>query len=154
MKIKEVFTEGFWAGVASGLTGMDYINKGGNFETSVDQLSDDDFKKVFAMSKQQFLNLDRKIQGKLLQQAAKKLNLGRTVAEPEVDQEPTQQPTVDQSDILDNIKVASAEPLIYQFNKTQYHLNSRGNWAKFPGEKEVSGTVAALLNKAADRDGY
>lgn len=137
MKIKEVFTEGFWAGVASGLTGMDYINKGGNFETSVDELSDDDFKKVFAMSKQQFSNLDRKIQGKLLQQAAEKLNI-----------------TVDQSDILDNIKVASAEPLIYQFNKTQYHLNSRGNWAKFPGEKEVSGTVAALLNKAADRDGY
>lgn len=91
MKIKEVFTEGFWAGVASGLTGMDYINKGGNFETSVDQLSDDDFKKVFAMSKQQFVNLDRKIQGKLLQQAAEKLNLGRTVVEPEVDQEPTQQ---------------------------------------------------------------
>ena len=91
MKIKEVFTEGFWAGVASGLTGMDYINKGGNFETSVDQLSDDDFKKVFAMSKQQFSNLDRKIQGKLLQQAAEKLNLGRTVVEPEVDQEPTQQ---------------------------------------------------------------
>ena len=138
MKIKEVFTEGFWAGVASGLTGMDYINKGGNFETSVDQLSDDDFKKVFAMSKQQFSNLDRKIQGKLIQRAAEKLNIGN----------------VDQSDILDNIKVASAEPLIYQFNKTQYHLNSRGNWAKFPGEKEVSGTVAALLNKAADRDGY
>ena len=75
-------------------------------------------------------------------------------SEPTVDQEPTQQPTADQSDILDNIKVASSEPLIYQFNKTQYHLNSRGNWAKFPGEKEVSGTVAALLNKAADRDGY
>ena len=154
MKINEVLTEGFWRGVASGITGLDYSDRASDFNTSLNQLSDDNFKKVFAMSKEQFSNLDRKIQGKLLQQAAEKLNLGKTVAEPKVGQEPAQQTTVDQNDILDNIKVASTDPLIYQFNKQQYHLNNRGNWAKFPGEKEVGGTAAALLDKAAERDGY
>ena len=55
--------------------------------------------------------------------------------------------------ILNNIKIANANPLVYQYGKQQYHLNGRGNWAKFPGEKEVPQTVAALLNQAADRDG-
>ncbi len=57
-------------------------------------------------------------------------------------------------DILDNIKVAQTDPLVYQSGKVQYHLNNRGNWARYPGEKEVSSTVNLLLNKAADRDGY
>ena len=65
---------------------------------------------------------------------------------------PAQQTTVDQNNILDNIKIASSDPLIYQLDKTQYHVNNRGNWAKFPGEREVGGTVAALLDKAAKRD--
>ena len=60
MKIKEVFTEGFWSGVMSGLTGLDYSDRASDFVTSLNQLSDDNFKKVFAVSKEQFLNLDRK----------------------------------------------------------------------------------------------
>ena len=93
MKINEVLTEGFWSGVMSGLTGMDYSDTGktDNFNTSINQLSDNDFKKVFAMSKEQFSNLDRKIQGKLLQQAVEKLNSEKPVGEPEVGQEPTKQ---------------------------------------------------------------
>ena len=62
------------------------------------------------------------------------------------------QPTA--SEIVEKIRAVSGDPLVYQYGKQQYHLNGRGNWAKFPGEKEVPQTVAALLNQAADRDGY
>ena len=58
------------------------------------------------------------------------------------------------SELVSKINAVSADPLVYQYGKQQYHLNGRGNWAKFPGEKEVPQTVAALLNQAADRDNY
>lgn len=58
------------------------------------------------------------------------------------------------SEIVGKIKAVSGDPLVYQYGKQQYHLNGRGNWAKFPNEKEVPQTIAALLNQAADRDGY
>ena len=64
------------------------------------------------------------------------------------------QPAVTASELVSKINAVSANPLVYQYGKQQYHLNGRGNWAKFPGEKEVPQTVAALLNQAADRDNY
>jgi hypothetical protein len=166
MKIKEVFTEGFWAGVASGLTGMDYINKGSNFETSVDQLSDDDFKKVFAMSKQQFSNLDRKIQGKLLRQAAEKLNIGKTVAEPTVDQEPTQQSTVQKPEYKTTVSTrpgyttavafrTNAGDVQFWFDGTDWRQYQGNNW---PQNLEVSQKVAddktlnLIAKKVASKD--
>lgn len=60
------------------------------------------------------------------------------------------------SDVLSNFRIVQANPLIYQYGnnpKKQYHLNDRGQWALFPGQKEIDQTTSALLSRAADRDG-
>ena len=168
MKIKEVFTEGFWAGVKSGLTGMNYISpyETDDFKTSLNQLSDDNFKKVFAMSKEQFSNLDRKIQGKLLQQAAKKLKLGRTVAEPKVDQEPAQQTTVQKPEYKTTASTrpgyttavvfpTNAGDVQFWFDGTNWRQYQGNNW---PRNLEVSQKVAddktldLIAKKIASKD--
>ena len=168
MKINEVLTEGFWAGFKSGLTGLNYISpyETDDFKTSLNQLSDDNFKKVFAMSKEQFSNLDRKIQGKLLQQAAEKLKLGRTVAEPEVDQEPAQQTTVQKPEYKTTASTrpgyttavvfpTNAGDVQFWFDGTNWRQYQGNNW---PRNLEVSQKVAddktldLIAKKIASKD--
>lgn len=70
---------------------------------------------------------------------------------------PVSQPTASPEDnFLNNYKIVQHNPLVYQFaNKPNklYHLNDRGQWAAYPGQKEVDQTTSALLTQAAERDG-
>lgn len=81
-----------------------------------------------------------------------KFSLGGSPPPPPPAQQATDTQTT-QANVLDNFRLAQTDPLIYQYGKKQYHLNDRGNWSAFPGQKEVDQTTAALLSQAANRDG-